>query len=151
MEEKKLKSIQAFATIALFLLLILSFGFLWGEFKLASGIVDYDEEEKTAIEAETPKYLTGETKEGKTLFQSNCARCHQIERRVTGPPLMNVKDRWADSTNLYSWIKNSQTYLATGDKYANTLYKEYKSIMPAFPNLTEAQIKEILFYVDPEK
>ncbi len=69
---------------------------------------------------------------------------------MTGPALMNVYDRWNDSTQLYAWIKNSQSYLTTGDKYANELFKEYKSVMPAFAELKEEEIKEILYYVDPE-
>ena len=51
---------------------------------------------------------------------------------------------------IIEWIKNSQSYLATGDKYANDLFREYNSIMPAFPELTDEEIKEILYYVDPE-
>ncbi len=149
MNEKKLKTIHTTATIALFLLLVLSFGFLWGEFKVASGLVEYADEE-SAKEVEAPAYLTGETKAGKNLFQSKCARCHMVDRKLTGPALMNVKDRWTDSTNLYAWIKNSQAFLATGDNYASSLHREFNSIMPAFPELTDADIREILFYVDPD-
>ena len=70
--------------------------------------------------------------EGKVLYQSKCQRCHLVDKKLTGPALQNVRTRWADSTNLYAWIKNSQSFLGTGDKYANDLYKEYNSIMPVF-------------------
>lgn len=150
MDEKKLKTISSTATIALLLLLILSFGILWGAFKDASGIISEENEIKDADDIPAPVYMTGETLAGKNLFIANCARCHMVERKLTGPPLMNVKDRWSDSTALYAWVKNSQGFLATGDKYANTLFREYNSIMPAFPQLTDADIKEIIYYVDPE-
>lgn len=88
--------------------------------------------------------------EGKALFQSKCQRCHLVDRKLTGPALQNVRDRWSDSTNLYTWIKNSQGYLGTGDKYALALYAEYNSIMPAFPELSDADISDILIYVDAE-
>ncbi|MFI5171772.1 MAG: c-type cytochrome [Chitinophagales bacterium] len=151
MDEKKLQSVHNLAVTTLFILLIFSGGFLWGEFKKVSKIsgeepVSKNENDKAAV----IEYKTGSTQIGKDLFRAKCQRCHLVDKKMTGPPLMNVKDRWSDSTQLYSWIKNSQSYLANGDKYANDLFKEYKSIMPAFPELKEEEIKEILFYVDPE-
>ncbi len=88
--------------------------------------------------------------EGKVLFQSKCQRCHLIDKKMTGPALMGVKDRWADTTNLYKWIKNSQGFLGTGDKYANDLFKQYNSIMPAFPELQDADIADILAFITTE-
>lgn len=89
--------------------------------------------------------------EGKTLFQGKCQRCHQVDKRMTGPALQNVKTRWADTTNIYKWIKNSQSFLGTGDVYANNLFKEYSgSIMPAFPELADVDISNILAYIDAE-
>lgn len=89
--------------------------------------------------------------EGKQLFQANCAKCHMIDRKMTGPALQGVRDRWPDSTHLYAWIHNSQSFLATGDEYANKLYEEYhKSPMQAFPNLKDEDIYDILVYIDAE-
>ena len=150
MDEKKLKTISSTATIALMLLLILSFGILWGAFKDASGIESGEKEIGEANEIAAPVYRTGETVAGKNLFIANCARCHMVDRKLTGPALMNVKDRWSDTTKIYAWVKNSQQFLSTGDKYANNLFREYNSIMPAFSQLTDADIKEIMYYVDPE-
>jgi cytochrome c553 len=54
-----------------------------------------------------------------------------------------------DTTNLYKWVHNSGSFLATGDKYANALFKEYNnSVMPAFPELTDADITDILTYIE---
>ena len=88
--------------------------------------------------------------EGKTLFQEKCKQCHAVDKKMTGPALQNVKTRWSDSTNLYKWIKNSQGFLGTGDKYANALFKEYNSVMPAFPTLTDGDITDILAFIDEE-
>ncbi len=88
--------------------------------------------------------------EGKALYQSKCQRCHLIDKRMTGPALQNVRTRWSDSTHLYSWIKNSQAFLGTGDPYANALYKQFNSIMPAFAELKDADIADILVYIDAE-
>ncbi len=89
--------------------------------------------------------------EGKALFQGKCQRCHLVEKKMTGPALAGVQARWSDSTNLYKWIRNSQAFLATGDKYANDLYKQYNSIMPAFPELKDGDITDILTYIENYK
>lgn len=150
MDPKKLQSVQNLAVTTLIILLVFSGGFLWGEFKKVSKL-DLDDSTLNAVLIDGgPIYTTGNTEVGKKLFQSKCQRCHLLDRKMTGPALMNIKTRWSDSTHLYAWIKNSQSFLATGDKYANDLFRQYNSIMPAFPELTEEEIREILYYVDPE-
>lgn len=91
----------------------------------------------------------GSSEKGRTLFIANCQRCHIIGKKSTGPNLAGVESRWADSTNLHAWIKNSQSYLkATQDPYAISLCKEYSgSVMPGFPQLTNEDIREILNYI----
>lgn len=88
---------------------------------------------------------------GKAIFEADCQRCHILGRKSTGPDLVGVKGRWADTTNLYKWILNSQAYLSTGDPYAAALFKEYGTIMPAFSNLTDADISNVLMYIDSWK
>ncbi|SJZ60878.1 c-type cytochrome [Sediminibacterium ginsengisoli] len=97
--------------------------------------------------------------DGKTLFNTNCASCHKVHAKSTGPALAGVEDRWPDKAKLHAWIKNSQAFLKTGDKYANDLYNEYNKVaMNKFEGiLDEKQIDDILAYiktvpaVDPKK
>ena len=90
--------------------------------------------------------------DGKALFSQNCASCHAIDKKLTGPALKGVEDRWPNKKNLYSWIKNNQAFLKTGDKYANDLYNENGKIaMNLFPNLTEPEIGAILKYIKEYK
>jgi cytochrome c551/c552 len=89
-----------------------------------------------------------QAQDGKALFSQNCAACHAIDKKLTGPALQGVQDRWPDQKKLYSWIKNNQAFLKTGDAYANNLYNEYnKTAMNLFPNLTDAEIGAILKYI----
>ena len=88
---------------------------------------------------------------GKALFQQNCASCHNVHKRVTGPALKDVEGRWSDKKLLHQWIHNSASVLASGDQYANTLYNEYnKQAMPAFPSFTDEDIDNILAYISQE-
>ena len=86
--------------------------------------------------------------DGKSLFSQNCASCHAVNKKLTGPALAGVEDRWPDKKNLYAWIKNNAAFLKTGDPYANKLYNEYnKTAMNLFPNLTDKDIDAILAYI----
>lgn len=86
--------------------------------------------------------------DGKALFQQNCASCHAANKKLTGPALAGVEDRWPEKKNLYAWIKNSAAFLKTGDPYANKLYQEYNKVaMNLFPSLTDKDIDAILAYI----
>ena len=90
--------------------------------------------------------------DGKALFSQNCASCHAVHKQLTGPALAGVEDRWSEKKNLYAWIRNSQAFLKTGDKYANDLYQQYnKTQMNAFPALTDADIDAILAYITNQR
>ncbi|MCX8111785.1 MAG: c-type cytochrome [Bacteroidia bacterium] len=93
--------------------------------------------------------------DGKALFQANCASCHAINRRVVGPALKGVHERWGgDEAELTKFIHNSQAYINGNFKnsaYAKKLYEEYnKAVMTAFTALSDAEIKSILDYIKAE-
>jgi len=89
--------------------------------------------------------------DGKALFQSNCASCHNPIKVVTGPALKGVTDRIHDTTLLHNWIKNNAAVLASGNKYFTDLYATYKTSMNLFPSLTDPEIDAILKYVNDYK
>ncbi len=85
--------------------------------------------------------------DGKTLFQTNCASCHAVNKKVTGPALAGVEDRWPDRKKLHAWVKNPAGFAKT-DAYAANLIKEYSpTLMTAFSALADKDIDAILDYV----
>lgn len=90
--------------------------------------------------------------EGKKLFKANCASCHKVDQKMTGPALKDVWTRWDSQDKIIAWVKNSSALIASGDAYANKIYNEYnKSAMSAFPTLTNDQIISIIdYYVQAE-
>lgn len=102
--------------------------------------------------AEGASDLGGDPAKGKQLFNQNCAACHALDRKMTGPALANVEarlleDEGLDKEWLYAWVKNSAGVIASGDAYANSIYAEYnQSAMTAFPTLSNGDIDNILAY-----
>jgi cytochrome c551/c552 len=88
----------------------------------------------------------GDAAAGKALFNAQCAACHKLDAKMTGPALRNVTDRHSNEW-LKSWIKNSQAMVKSGDAAAVKIYEEYnKAIMPPYPQLSDADIDNILAY-----
>ena len=85
---------------------------------------------------------------GKTLFNANCAACHKLYQKATGPALYGVTEKYENDYEwLYKWIGNSQALIAKGDARAVAIYEENnKGIMNSFPALTNADIDNILEY-----
>jgi cytochrome c551/c552 len=88
----------------------------------------------------------GDAVAGKALFNAQCAACHKLDAKMTGPALRNVTDRHSNEW-LQSWIKNSQAMVKSGDAEAVKIYEEYnKAIMPSYPQLSKVDINNILAY-----
>ncbi len=92
----------------------------------------------------------GDAKAGKTLFQTNCASCHNPIKDMTGPALKGVSETIPGGMDwIYDWVHNSSKVIASGDKYANNLFNQWgKTQMTHFPQLTNSQIDDIITYVN---
>ena len=89
--------------------------------------------------------------DGRTLFVANCASCHAVNKKLTGPALAGVESRWPDRGKIHDWVHNSTKVIQSGDPYAVSLFNEYnKTQMTAFPQLAAKDIDAILDYVKTE-
>ena len=85
---------------------------------------------------------------GKKLFNANCAACHKLNKKAVGPALRGVTAKY-EREWLYSWIKNSAAMIKSGDAQAVAIWEEYnRTAMNAFPQLSNADIDNILAYTD---
>ncbi|WP_299219547.1 c-type cytochrome [uncultured Aquimarina sp.] len=108
----------------------------------------FAQEEAVSAEAVAAESTAGgDVAKGEALFKSLCAACHKRYKKMTGPALFGVADKY-EREWLYSWIKNSAAMIASGDAQAIAIYEEYnKTAMNAFPQLTNTDIDNILSYV----
>ena len=99
----------------------------------------------------------GDPAKGKALFNANCAACHQLDKKMTGPALRKVELRLSDEQGLdrdwiYAWIRNSAGVIKSGDAYANKIYNDYSgAAMTAMPQLSDDDLNNILAYTAAEK
>jgi mono/diheme cytochrome c family protein len=92
---------------------------------------------------------SAQTPDGKSLFQSNCAQCHNPVSVVVGPALKGVTQRVPDQKLLHAWIRNNSAVLASGNTYFNNLFNQYgRAPMNVFPGLGDPEIDAILQYVE---
>ena len=85
---------------------------------------------------------------GKNLFNTNCAACHQLNRKAVGPALRGVTDKY-DKEWLYKWIKNGTQMIKDGDPQAVAIWEEYnRAIMTNYPQFSNQDIDNILAYTD---
>ncbi|MCK5400260.1 MAG: c-type cytochrome [Flavobacteriaceae bacterium] len=94
---------------------------------------------------------------GKALFNTNCAACHSLDKKLTGPALRGVEAKLSDEQGLdrdwiYAWIRNSSAVIKSGDAYAVKIYAEYNNAaMTPLPQLSDEDINNILAYTAQEK
>ena len=93
----------------------------------------------------------GDPVKGKALFNSNCAACHKLDAKSTGPALRGVADKH-DAEWLYKWIHNSSDMIKSGDAAAVKLFEENnKAVMTSFPQLSNEDIDNIIAYTSEPK
>ena len=101
----------------------------------------------TATPAEAPAASSGgDPVKGKEIFNTNCAACHKLDAKATGPALRGVGAKY-EKAWLYKWIHNSADLIKSGDAAAVKIYEEFNKVpMSAFPQLSEADIDNIIAY-----
>lgn len=88
---------------------------------------------------------------GKELFNTNCAACHKLDAKATGPALRGVAAKY-DKEWLYKWVKNSGELIKSGDAQAVKVFEENNKVpMTAFPQLSNEDIDNILAYTSEPK
>ncbi len=89
-------------------------------------------------------------RKGELLFKP-CSSCHAVSStsmNKMAPDLHGISNRLSKD-KIRRWIRNSSELIASGDPYANELYRRYgKSSMTAFPSYTDEDIDALLLYIE---
>lgn len=148
---KKVKSCHSATRI---LLLSVSLFFSFNTLVLAQDSIpaaSADAQEEVAEGSQDAAPSGGDAAAGREIFNTLCAACHKLDANSIGPPLRGVTEKRSQDW-LHSWIKNSPGMVASGDEQAVAIYNEYNQVaMPPFPQLSDADIDNILAYVGAPK
>ncbi|WP_304065530.1 cytochrome c3 family protein [Pedobacter glucosidilyticus] len=95
--------------------------------------------------------VNGDPVAGEALYKANCTSCHAINKRVLGPALAGINQKYNDEAYLIKWIKNAPAMVASGDERAVKIYEEYnKAAMTPFPQFSDDDVRNILAYIQVE-
>ena len=81
---------------------------------------------------------------GKNIFKSKCTACHNINRRLIGPPMKGIYDRRSPE-----WVMNiilNPDEMLKEDPIAMALLKEYNNIIMLNQNITKDQARALAEY-----
>jgi cytochrome c551/c552 len=96
---------------------------------------------KVELGAINPKMVN----EGKGLYTSKCAMCHDLDQKKIGPALRNVtKER---SPEYIMNVIYNPTMMQKTDPVFKKLIVTYKNIPMPDPNFTQAQSRSVLEYM----
>ena len=89
-------------------------------------------------------------KDGKAIFNTRCASCHNVNKVLTGPALAGVDERYSIDW-IVNFVHSSQTMVKKGDKAAVAVFEKFNKIpMPDHTDLSEENIKNIVEYIKSE-
>lgn len=87
---------------------------------------------------------------GSATFSANCSGCHNFRWDDIGPQLAGVADN-----NSHDWllhfIQDPGKLIQAGDKHAVALYKQFGTVMPAFPTLKVEDIDDVIVFMKTRK
>ena len=119
-------------------ILVLSFclfGFATSSFALIG-------ESKTGLEVKEETINAG-----KKLFIAKCKACHNLDRKLIGPALNGVQDKYKMDW-LFSWIRNSQKLIDSGDPLAVKAGEFSSTAMTSFNDLSDEELSSIVMYIE---
>lgn len=91
---------------------------------------------------------------GKTLFVNNCSSCHAIKKDVAAPALAGLEKRgvWKNHKEILRWISNPALYMANDKSgYTISLKNKFGVMMPAFPQLRQKEIDNLVAFINNEE
>lgn len=84
---------------------------------------------------------------GKQLFNTHCAACHKMDKKLVGPALNTIVARQGKEWTK-EWIYNNNALRASGDAYAIQIWEEYnKAAMPGYQFLQDSELDDVVEYL----
>jgi glucose/arabinose dehydrogenase len=102
-----------------------------------------DEKKEFGMEISTE---ASQITKGKQLFELHCSSCHRFDQDAIGPNLSGLT-RQVETEWIREFIKNPAAALERKDPRALALFEKYRTQMPSYPQLQEAELDAMLSYL----
>ena len=87
---------------------------------------------------------------GEAAFTKNCSGCHNFTQDGIGPQLAGITEQ-VPPTWISAFIHDPQKTIDGGDERAKKLFEKYHTVMPAFSNLGDDTLNDIIAYMNTIK
>ncbi len=154
--QKKIHPLAEFGIVLL--LIVAAMVFAWNaDFSFGGKDTETPGQPAATPKADTNNPAYARWKQGRDIFKSNCAACHNPKADGTGPALLGVTQRWEDAGEhggktgkqwLYSWVRNFNDPVNAGYKYAIEMANTRPAQMNMFPLLKDEELDLLLFYAE---
>ena len=90
--------------------------------------------------------LAQDTSRGESLFEANCASCHNFKQDGIGPQLGGLKEV-VDQQYLTEFIKSPKAMIDAKVARAFDKFRKFKTVMPDFNHLSAREIDDVVAYI----
>jgi len=76
--------------------------------------------------------------EGKSLFKSNCAACHKIYKRTTGPALLHSMKKFPSDSSFHTYLRKDKVageYGVSCFKFPQLIYEDATALRAYLKNV----------------
>ncbi|GAA0734892.1 hypothetical protein GCM10009430_49550 [Aquimarina litoralis] len=97
----------------------------------------------------TENMLTENGLRGRNVFNANCAACHKLYKKMTGPSLKGLvqKERYPSKEYFFEYIRNEQKLIDRNDKHALAINEEYNFGYKHHFELSDQEVEQLLEYI----
>lgn len=114
-----------------------------------AGVYDEDSALQWVVKknADKPEFDAQDIAQGKSLFESNCKACHNVDQDGTGPALAGMTSKYSMDW-IIKFTRNYNDLVSECDCDAISAANSRPSMMNLFVNMSDRDIKKIFAYVD---
>lgn len=97
----------------------------------------------------TESMLTENGLKGRDVFNANCAACHKLYKRMTGPSLKGLvqNERYPSKEYFFEYVRNEQKLVEQKDKYTLAINEEYNFDYKHHFELSDLELEQLLEYI----
>ncbi|WAC02920.1 cytochrome c [Lacinutrix neustonica] len=138
-------------------ILIISSGFLILTIGISYFLYNLSETNYLGCATEIPQNFCGTVSpslsenatEGKKIFNINCAACHKLDKKMTGPALrgINNKGEFPYENYVFDFITKEDSLNKINDKYTKILNEEYNYDFNHNFTMTKTEFEYLMDYV----